>query len=95
MDRIVTTTNGIYLWSSHHVESVTVPIMMLTRNVLNQGFLLVKLKSSRGKCYSPHHDVNKECSEPRVPDDFNLTNRNPWFRTFLVNIMMGTVTLST
>jgi hypothetical protein len=41
--------------------------MMLTRNVLNQGFLLVKLKSSRGKCYSPHHDVNKECSEPRVP----------------------------
>jgi hypothetical protein len=41
--------------------------MMLTRNVLNQGFLLVKLKSSCGKCYSSHHDANKECSEPRVP----------------------------
>jgi hypothetical protein len=63
MDRIVTTTNGIYLWSSvtqifHKSEP---------RNVLNQGFLLVKLKSSCGKCYSPHYDVNKECSEPRVP----------------------------
>jgi hypothetical protein len=31
--------------------------LLLTRNLLNQGFLLVKLKSSLRKCYGRHHDL--------------------------------------
>jgi len=31
--------------------------LLLTRNLLNQGFLLVKLKSSFRKCYGHHHDL--------------------------------------
>jgi hypothetical protein len=31
--------------------------LLLTRKLLNQGFLLVKLKSSLGKCYGHHHDL--------------------------------------
>jgi hypothetical protein len=31
--------------------------LLLTRKLLNQGFLLVKLKSSLGKCYGRHHDL--------------------------------------
>jgi hypothetical protein len=31
--------------------------LLLTRKLLNQGFLLVKLKSSLGKFYSRHHDL--------------------------------------
>ena len=30
---------------------------MVTRKLLNQGFLLVKLKSSLRKCYCRHHDL--------------------------------------
>jgi hypothetical protein len=31
--------------------------LLLTRKLLNQGFLLVKLMSSLRKCYGPHHDL--------------------------------------
>jgi hypothetical protein len=31
--------------------------LLLTRKLLNQGFLLVKLKSSLRKCYGRHHDL--------------------------------------
>ena len=31
--------------------------LLLTRKLLNQGFLLVKLKSSLRKFYGPHHDL--------------------------------------
>jgi hypothetical protein len=31
--------------------------LLLTRKLLNQGFLLVKLKSSLRKFYSRHHDL--------------------------------------
>ena len=31
--------------------------LLLTRKLLNHGFLLVKLKSSFRKCYARHHDV--------------------------------------
>ena len=31
--------------------------LLLTRKLLNQGFLLVKLKSSLPKCYGRHHDL--------------------------------------
>jgi hypothetical protein len=31
--------------------------LLLTRKLLNQGFLLVKLKSSLQKCYGRHHDL--------------------------------------
>jgi hypothetical protein len=31
--------------------------LLLTRKLLNQGFLLVKLKSSLGKFYGRHHDL--------------------------------------
>jgi len=31
--------------------------LLLTRKLLNQGFLLVKLKSSLRKFYSHHHDI--------------------------------------
>ena len=31
--------------------------LLLTRKLLNQGFLLVKLKSSRRKFYGRHHDL--------------------------------------
>ena len=35
--------------------------LLLTSKLLNQGFLLVKLKSSLRTCYSRHHDlVNRE-----------------------------------
>jgi hypothetical protein len=30
--------------------------LLLTRKLLNQGFLLVKLKRSHRKCYGRHHD---------------------------------------
>ena len=61
MDRIVTTTNGIYLWSS-----------------VTQIFHKSEL-SYDGDCNTFHVMIN-------------WTNRNPWFRTFLVSIMMGTNT---
>ena len=32
--------------------------LLLTRKILNQGFLLVKLKSSLRKLYGRHHDFN-------------------------------------
>ena len=32
--------------------------LLLTRKLLNQGFLLVKLKSSLRKLYCRHHDLN-------------------------------------
>jgi hypothetical protein len=31
--------------------------LLLTRKLLNQGFLLVKLKSSPRKIYGRHHDM--------------------------------------
>ena len=31
--------------------------MLLTRKLLNQGFLLVKFKTSLRKCYGPHHNL--------------------------------------
>jgi hypothetical protein len=31
--------------------------LLLTRKLLNQGFFLVKLKSSLRKCYGRHHDL--------------------------------------
>jgi hypothetical protein len=31
--------------------------LLLSRKLLNQGFLLVKLKSSLQKCYGRHHDL--------------------------------------
>jgi hypothetical protein len=31
--------------------------LLLKRKLLNQGFLLVKLKSSILKCYGRHHDL--------------------------------------
>ena len=31
--------------------------LLLTRKLLNQGFLLIKLKSSLQKCYGRHHDL--------------------------------------
>ena len=31
--------------------------LLLTKKLLNQGFLLVKLKSSLRKFYGPHHDL--------------------------------------
>jgi hypothetical protein len=31
--------------------------LLLTRKLLNQGFLLVKLKSSLRRIYGPHHDL--------------------------------------
>jgi hypothetical protein len=31
--------------------------LLLTRKLLNQGFLLIKLKSSFRKFYGRHHDV--------------------------------------
>jgi len=31
--------------------------LLLTKKLLNQGFLFAKLKSSLRKCYGPHHDL--------------------------------------
>jgi len=31
--------------------------LLLTRKLLNKGFLLVKFKSSLRKCYGHHHDL--------------------------------------
>jgi hypothetical protein len=31
--------------------------MLLTRNLLNRRFLIIKLKSSLRKCYGRHHDL--------------------------------------
>ena len=36
--------------------------LLLTRKLLNQGFLVVKLKSSLRKCYGRHHDL-VNCTE--------------------------------
>jgi hypothetical protein len=49
--------------------------LLLTRNLLNQGFLVVKLKSSLWTFYGHHHDLVNRCklSVSRMTD-------RPWMR---------------
>ena len=44
----------------HFISNILLIIeLLLTRKLLNQGFPLVKLKSSRRKFYSRYHDLVK------------------------------------
>jgi hypothetical protein len=51
--------------------------LLLTLKLLNQGFLLVKMKSSLRKCYGRHHDLELA---------FHSFNRTRWrlFQTHAV-----------
>jgi hypothetical protein len=40
--------------------------LLLTRKILNQGFLLVKLKSSLRKLYGRHHDLGDRYGIPGI-----------------------------
>jgi len=49
---------------------------LLIRKLLNQGFLVVKFKSSLRKCYSHHHDLvncSRKSVSKRITDMFRLT----------------------
>jgi hypothetical protein len=60
--------------------------LLLTRKLLNKGFIVVKLKSSldRGLLLTRFSSflVN---SNPLSSDDFNLTTMNPLFSSILVS----------
>ena len=56
------TRRVLLIW--YDIPELVVPIrislirgLLLTRKLLNQGFLLVKLKSSLRKCYRRHYDL--------------------------------------
>jgi len=43
--------------------------LLITRKLLNQGFLMVKLKSSLRKFYGTHHDLFNPLSVPIITKD--------------------------
>ena len=54
--------------------------LLLTRKLLNQGFLLVKLKSSLRKYYGRHHDLVDRCGisvSQMTTDMFHLSSTLP------------------
>ena len=56
--------------------------LLLTRKLLNQGFLLVKLKSSLQKCYGRHHDLvdrNGISVSQMTTDMFHLSYTSQFF----------------
>jgi hypothetical protein len=74
--------------------------LLLARKLLNQGFILVKLKSLLRKCCDRHHDlvrISKCIGVIKVHGSFhewrckiwkplhNLTKMNPWFSSFLAS----------
>jgi len=59
--------------------------LLLTRKLLNQGFLLIKLKSSLRKFWGRHHDlVNRNRWDGTIAySQTNLSMRSPLFSSHL------------
>ena len=88
----------------YDIPELVVPVrrLLLTRKLLNQGFLLVKLKPSLRKFYCHHHDLVDRYGismSPMIPDMFHLSyaligpflihDWSPSFVLFLLAIVLS------